>query len=124
MGIGIGGNFQHRPNAESINQALKFLYKEDLISAEDIHGIAAKETARYQQRGPGIAERLNDFAGNIQKASIESLNKAREKVVTATTDTAKKVDQTVHKSPWMFLGIASAVSMLGGYLLAQRFNRS
>ncbi|MBI2522713.1 MAG: hypothetical protein HYV97_19990 [Bdellovibrio sp.] len=115
-------NFKHKQNADSINQALQLLYQEDLITAADIHSMAEKDR-RITPPSARVMERFNDVVGNLQKASVESFNRAKQKVATATNKTAKRVDESVHDSPWIFIGVASALSGLTGYFLAQRFKR-
>ncbi|HAZ13595.1 MAG: hypothetical protein A2X86_13770 [Bdellovibrionales bacterium GWA2_49_15] len=116
-------NFKNRQNAEAIDHALKLLYKEKLISSSDIEGITAREHVKNQPFIPTMVEKMSDVVENIQKTSLESLSKAKDKVLTTTAETAKRVDQTAHKSPWIFVGVASALSGVAGFFLGQRFKR-
>ncbi len=108
----VATNFKHRQNAESINQALNLLLHEDLISVDEIKNIAAKDHMKGKQTTPSVAERFNRVVSGIQKSSLETLNR-----------TTEKIDQSAHESPWIYVGIASALSGVAGYFIGQRFKR-
>ncbi|HAZ11390.1 MAG: hypothetical protein A2X86_20075 [Bdellovibrionales bacterium GWA2_49_15] len=66
-------------------------------------------------------QRLNHAVDGIQKATLESLDHAKDQVLRTSRETAQMVDHTAHKSPWVFVGVASALSGIVGYVLGRRF---
>ncbi|MBI2520935.1 MAG: DUF883 family protein [Bdellovibrio sp.] len=65
-------------------------------------------------------QRLNHVVSDIQRATIDSLDQAKDQVVKTSREAAQRVDRTVHESPWVFVGVASALSVILGYALGRR----
>ena len=113
-------DFKHRQNSESINQALKFLYHEKIITDHDIQGISERERVRNEAASPDLSQRFDTVVGGLQKATVESYNEAKSKAVMATKNAALKIDRNAHRSPWIYVGIASALSGIAGFFVGQK----
>ncbi len=66
-------------------------------------------------------QRINHAVEDIQRTTLKTLDHAKDQVVNASKEAAYQVDRTAHKSPWIFVGVASALSGIAGYFLGRRF---
>lgn len=65
-------------------------------------------------------QKLKAKAENIIKTSRQTLTDSSDKLVEQTKEVAGKADNYVHEKPWNGIGIAAAVGLVVGVLLAKR----
>lgn len=65
-------------------------------------------------------QKLKEKAENLVKTSRDTLAQTSEKIADHTREMADKADSYVHEKPWNGMGIAAAVGVVLGVLLARR----
>lgn len=80
---------------------------EDLMRAVGKHGGEHLEDAKAR-----FEEKLKLAKLELEKAEVALMGRAR--------DAAKATDRYVHENPWKTAGIAAAIGLLAGMLLAKR----
>ena len=78
----------------------------------------------------GLKEKYEHFAQELQEAllenkkAMEKLKKAAEQALEDSGETirhtAKDVQKKVKKDPWAYIGAASAVALMAGFILGKR----
>lgn len=103
--------------ASSINHALSVLNSAAEDSAEEIQRMVNKDYKKLKNLLSNITPEVKGALSEVKEATTHSLYQAKDQAIQATTDAAKKVDESAHKSPWAFIGFAAGVSALLGYLI-------
>lgn len=79
---------------------------------EVLHSTTEKSEAELKQ--------LKAKAEEMLKSTRQTLTSAGEKLVDQTKEIAERTDNYVHEKPWNGMGIAAAVGVVIGVLLARR----
>jgi len=79
-----------------------------------------------RERAQSFKQALEVLNTTVQPRLVQvgaALAEAKEKVADVTASQAARVDQEVRKNPWAFIGAATIVSLLIGFLLGRRSKR-
>jgi len=59
---------------------------------------------------------MSAFAANMKGRAMENYDAGKQKVV----DIATNIDESVHRSPWAYIGGTAAAALVCGFLLGRR----
>jgi ElaB/YqjD/DUF883 family membrane-anchored ribosome-binding protein len=104
---------------KSIDHALKTLDEAAKDSTQEIRKMVLRDYARLKSILGDVRPEVGDALHEIGTASYESIQRAKENAVKSTKAVANSVDETVHASPWAFIGGAVGVGALLGFLIGR-----
>lgn len=91
-----------------INEALELL---NAVARDNKTELKSAIESKYTD----LASVVGQFATQIKHRATDTYEAGRQKVVGAATD----IDTSVHRSPWAYIGGASAVALVSGFLLGR-----
>ncbi|HAZ13598.1 MAG: hypothetical protein A2X86_13785 [Bdellovibrionales bacterium GWA2_49_15] len=106
--------------AESINQALQVLNEAAESRGNEIRAMIEHDFLKFKNLLGDDKTKFTELMSGIEESTPISLTQTKEKLL----ETTRKIDQTIHKNPWLFLGIAVVISAMTGYLFASKTKRS
>lgn len=104
----------------SLNHALHILDEASDESASEIRSMLNKDYSKLKRLMNDMNPSIRTAMTEIKDAATTSMVQAKEKMVAGTKDAAIKLDQSVHKNPWVYLGGVATASALAGFLLGKQ----
>ena len=99
---------------KSIGHALELLNEAADDSVDEIKQMVSKDLEQGKEMFQGVTSEVSSVLQEVWSTSIDGIAFAQEKVVDGTKRVAKKVDESVHHSPWAYLlGTATAATLVG-----------
>lgn len=91
-----------------INEALDLL---NAVAKDNKSGLQNVMETKYTD----LSSLVGAFTNQMKDRATESYEAGKQKVV----DVATGLDTNVHKNPWVYIGGASAVALVSGFLLGR-----
>lgn len=110
----------NQDKVKSLSHALEVLNGAADDSAEEIRRMINTDYNKLKNVLSEVKPNVRSAFGEVKEVTAETVSQAKDKVVTATKETAQKVDESVHKNPWIYLGGVATVSTLAGFLLGRK----
>lgn len=115
-------NTQPRKNEQikSIDHALETLNEAAQDSSDEIRSMMEKDYKKLKSLFSDTRPQIRSAINELSEASYESAQRAKDQVIEQSKDAAKSVDDSVHNSPWLYIGGAAAAGALAGYLVSRK----
>ncbi len=113
------GSFNNE-KAKSISHALTILNEAAKDSSDEIRQMVSKDFRRIKETFSEHVPEVKGALREIRDASGESVIHLRDRAVDSAKETARRVDETAHSNPWIFIGATAAVLGVLGFVLGRR----
>lgn len=105
---------------KTIDEALHVLDSAASESASEIKESIAKDYKNLKRVFLEKAPEVKAGVREIGNQSLELLQKARERAVDTTVETARAIDVSAHENAWYYIGGAAAVGMVLGFIIGRK----
>ncbi len=82
-----------------------------------------KTTQTVIQGVPDMSHNFSAAARDLKARTFETLKDAQHKAVDYSREAAHKVDAKAHEKPWVFVGVASLLTLVLGYVFGRSVGR-
>ena len=108
---------------KSINEALSLLNSAAKDAGEEIKEILQHDYRSLQHVLSDAAPEVKETFRNMKDRSFKTLARAKDQIKDVTQETAKSIDNNVHKNPWTFMAASSMATLAMGFYLGRKFQK-
>ena len=110
----------NRERLKSLNHALEVLNDAAEDSSVEIRKMVNTDYRKLKKVLAEVKPEVEEVLSEFKAIATDSLAQTKETLVATTKHIAKNVDESVHLSPWVYLGGAAATSIVIGFLLGRK----
>ena len=108
---------------KSISHALEVLNDAAKDSSSDIRNMLNRDYHRLRETLLDLKPELKSAFREMQEASSDSINRAKDQITESTKQTAQKMEESVSKHPWYYIGSIAALCYFFGYFSGRKKTR-
>ncbi len=105
---------------KSIQHALSVLNDAAKDSSQEIKSMVSRDFKQLRETFSDLKPEIKGVVREIREASSESVTRVKDRIVDSSREVSQKVDQSVHNSPWAYIGGAAALAAIAGFFLGRK----